>query len=105
MSSPVSTVTNVLIENIANRSPMQQLILNYLATTGQPIGDRIGHLPRTGDIVDSVSRQRDKSGFASVSRSLRRLAAAGVIVAYSPYFYTKGKGLHWALSKTGEVTT
>lgn len=80
-------VSSVPEPNIDNRrlSPLQETILAFLATSGQPIGDRIGHLPRTGDVVDAVSRRRDKSGFASVSRARARLKRAGLVSAYSPH--------------------
>lgn len=92
-------VSKVQNRNIDNRlSPLQRQILDYLAHVGQPIGDRIGHLPRTGDVVDAVGRPRDKGNFASVSRALRRLCAAGLVNAYVPALRTRGKGLHWSLS-------
>lgn len=87
--------------NIDNRvlSPLQQSILAFLAAKWQPIGDRIGHLPRTGDVVHGVSRRRDKAGFASVSRALARLERAGLINAYVPGLQTRGKGYHWAMRR------
>ena len=60
-------------------SALQQAIL---AAKGPPIGNRIGHLPRTGDVTDGVSRRRDKAGFASVSRALSRLWQRGLVDAY-----------------------
>ena len=85
-------------QNIDNRlSDLQTQILAYLATTGQPHGERIGHLPRTGNIVDAVGRERDKAGFAAVSRALSRLEKAGLISAYAPQLTTRGKGYHWAV--------
>jgi hypothetical protein len=95
-ADPVINIPNQNIDN--QRSGMQRRILAYLATVGQPLGERIGHLPRTGDVVDNLGLSRDKAGFASVSRSLARLNAAGLIEAYHPSFCTRGKGVHWALS-------
>ncbi|MBP1297459.1 hypothetical protein [Bradyrhizobium elkanii] len=96
--SPVISVPGQNIDNRSRLSGMQKRILVYLASTGQPHGDRIGHLPRTGDVVDQLGMRRDKAGFASVSRSLSRLNAAGLIDAYYPCLATRGMGAHWALS-------
>lgn len=77
-------VSKIPNQNIDNRlSDLQRQILAVLATAGQPEPDgdyqRIGHLPRTGDIVDALGRRRDKAGFASVSRALARLERAGLV--------------------------
>ena len=96
-------VSKLSDQNIDNRalSDMQRRILKYLATAGQPVGDLIGHLPRTGDVVDHIGMRRDKAGFASVSRSLARLRLSGLIMAYHPSLATRGNGSHWALPPTG----
>lgn len=86
--------------NVVNRhliSPMQHQILNILIAAGQPVGERIGHLPRTGDIVDALGMPRSKASFASVSRSLSRLETAGRIVSYEPFLKTRGMGRHYAV--------
>ncbi len=92
-------VINVPQQNLANRRDLQTAILEYLATMGGPEGDRIGHLPRTGDVVDAVGRQRDNAGFATVSRSLARLRRDGRVVAFQPSLLTRGKGFFWALAR------
>ncbi len=87
-------------QNIDNRlSEMQAAIVAYLETFPGPIGDRIGHLPRTGDVVDAIGFPRTKAAFASVSRSLSRLAQAGKVSAYSPSISTRGNGVHWCLRR------
>jgi len=95
-----SPVKKVRKQNFTNRhtiSPVQHQILNLLAAAGQPVGDRIGHLPRTGDIVDALGLPRTKSAFASVSRSLSRLVTAGKVIGYEPSITTRGKGRHYGL--------
>ncbi|TIN20163.1 MAG: hypothetical protein E5Y51_03710 [Mesorhizobium sp.] len=72
-------------------------ILNILTEAGQPLWGKIGHLPRTGDIVDALGLPRTKTTFASVSRSLARLERAGRIVSYAPAMATRGNGFHWAV--------
>ncbi|RUV94329.1 hypothetical protein EOA75_11790 [Mesorhizobium sp. M1A.F.Ca.IN.022.07.1.1] len=72
-------------------------ILNILTAAGQPQWGKIGHLPRTGDIVDALGLPRTKTAFASVSRSLARLERAGRIVSYAPAMATRGNGFHWAV--------
>jgi hypothetical protein len=92
------TVSNIHNADLDNRFVMQQAILAYLATVGQPRGSHIGHLPRTGDIVDALGYPRDKSGFASVSRSLARLCKSGKVHAYYAQLVTRGKGAHYCLA-------
>lgn len=85
------------IEDIANRLPEQQRrILAYLAAYPPPAGEYIGDLPRTSDVVDALGRARDKAGYASVSRSLSRLWAAGRIESYAPFLATRGFGRRWS---------
>lgn len=97
MSGPVNTVP---VENGYNQlSPMQREILRHLATCSGPMGNRIGHMPRTGDIIDAIGRPRTNSSFASVSRSLGRLQAAGLIDAYRAELCTRGDGAHWSLRR------
>src|SRR3954471_158716 len=76
-------------------SSLQRDILSFVTNKGQPIGDRISHLPRTGDVVDAVGRRRDNAGFASVSRALARLEKAGLVAGYRPSVRTVGNGCHW----------
>src|SRR5689334_7475553 len=91
-------VINTPKQNIDNRlSRLQRDVLAYLATVGQPQGDRIGHLPRTGEVVDAIGRNRDKASFTAVSRALSRLEKAGLVAAHRPSIATRGKGSHWAL--------
>jgi hypothetical protein len=105
IASPKEAVINVQDQNIDNRlnaigrrlSVQQRRILTYLAGAGQPIGSFIGNLPRTGDVVDQLGLVRNKTGFASVSRSLARLNSIGLIASYSPNICTRGCGYHWAV--------
>lgn len=95
MNAPVN---NVPADNDFNRlSPMQREIMRYLANCDGPVGNRIGHLPRTGDIIDAIGRPRTNASFAAVSRSLARLAAHGLVDAYHAELRTRGDGSHWSL--------
>lgn len=96
---PVIKGRKQTFDNRTAVSPLQHHILNVLAAAGQPIGERIGHLPRTGDIVDALGWPRNKSSFASVSRSLKRLEQAARIVSYSPSVATRGNGFHYAVKR------
>ncbi|MGN6451314.1 MAG: hypothetical protein ACTHLK_22520 [Brucella intermedia] len=94
------TVKNIPKQNNVNRarpSALQYAIMNILTAAGQPIGEKIGHLPRTGDIVDALGLPKTNSSFASVSRSLSRMEKAGRIVGYTPYLSTRGNGRHWGV--------
>jgi len=98
MSGPVNNIPNANLDN--RLSPLQRAILGYLRSVSAfgPRGEYIGHLPRTGQIVVGVGKDRDKAATASVSRSLKRLCASGLVVAYSPSICTQGMGLHYALA-------
>ena len=97
MTGPVN---KVLVDNIFNRlSPMQREIMDYLANFDGPIGNRIGHLPRTGDIIDGIGRARTNASFAAVSRSLARLHANGLVDAYHAELCTRGNGARWSLHR------
>lgn len=87
-------------KNIDNRpSQLQGAILEILERYPKKgrEGGFIGDLAQTGDIVDALGRARDKAGYASVARSLKRLWDAGRIHAYSSEIYIRGKGYRWAL--------
>ena len=97
----MSPVINISHENIDNRSSqMQAAILEILADRRAvpPTSSFIGDLPRTGDIVDALGRSRDKAGYASVSRSLKRLWKAGKVQAYSSILCARGNGYRWSLT-------
>lgn len=97
-SAAKAPVIKVPKQNLDNRlSTMQVALLANLRSAGQPIGEKIGHLPRTGDMVDALGLPRDKKSYASISRSLDRLRKAGMVVAYSPSIATRGNGNHWAV--------
>ena len=96
-TGPVVKIRNRNVDNRPALSPLQHQILNILTAAGQPIGEKIGHLPRTGEIVDALGWTRDKSSFASVSRSLRRLEGAGRIASYHHSIATRGNGRHYAV--------
>ncbi|KQZ31600.1 hypothetical protein ASD50_15155 [Mesorhizobium sp. Root552] len=98
-ASPVNNIPKGKKVNRHALSPAQHQILNILTASGQPIGGKVGHLPRTGDIVDALGLPRTKVSFASVSRSLARLAAAGRIVGYSTSMATRGFGRHWGIKQ------
>lgn len=94
------TVKNIPKQKVFNRvqpSIMQHQIMNILTAAGHPIGEKIGHLPRTGEIIEALGLPRTNSSYASVSRSLSRLEKAGRIVGYTPYIGTPGKGRHWGV--------
>lgn len=94
-------VINISHENVDNRtSQMQAAILEILASRGAnpPATSFIGNLPRTGDIVDALGRPRDKTSYAAVSRSLKRLWMAGKVNAHSPSIATQGMGYRWSLA-------
>jgi hypothetical protein len=97
----MSPVINVLMRDFDNRpSQMQSAILEILASRGAnpPATGFIGNLPRTGDIVDALGRARDKTSYAAVSRSLKRMWVAGKVNAYSPSIATQGMGYRWSLA-------
>jgi len=105
MTAGSSPVINVPHPNIDNRlSALQADILDYLKSEGaagpRP-GNLIGHLPTTGQIVDGIGRDRDKAGFASVSRALDRLQKRGYVVAYRSEVPIRGKGFRYSLAGAG----
>lgn len=98
MTRPVNNIPN---QNSFNRlSKRQRAILAYLdeRCAFRPLDERIGHLPRTGQIIDGLDLDRTPTNYASVSRSLERLRKAGLVEAYSPSICTQGKGWHYALA-------
>lgn len=102
MTPPTSaSVINVPLKNIDNRrtSDLQRQILHHLETVQGPSGGYIGHLPRTGDLVDAVGRQRGKAGFASVSRALSRLCRDGLVERYVAEVCIRGRGYRYALAE------
>ena len=84
----------------AQRLSAQQRQILRLLELGQayPKGDDIAHLPRTGDIIDVLKRPRNPVSFASVSRALRLLEQAGLIVSY-PVRGSRGQGRAYALAR------
>lgn len=101
MSAAVKSIPD---QKLFNRlSPMQADIIRYLKSVRAlgPDGDRIGQLPRTGQIIVGIGRGGDSSAYASVSRSLKRLCAAGIVEAFTPSIRTRGKGFHYALAAIG----
>jgi hypothetical protein len=92
-----------------NRFTIQQRILAYLATIEQPKPNAdgslyIGGLSRTGDVVNALGLPRNKSSFASVSRSLARLCKTGKVDAYLGGMCTQGKGAFYCLSASEKET-
>ena len=79
---------------------MQRDIIAAMVAMGAnpPASSFIGNLPRTGDIVDAIGRNRDKAGFASVSRALARLRREGLVNAYVAEVATRGHGYRWSLN-------
>lgn len=100
-SHPVGKIPKQNSVNRNSISAMQHQILGILFSAGQPRGEKIGHLPRTGEIVDALGLPRSRAAFASVSRSLSRLEKAGRVVSYSPSINTRGRGRHYALTAHG----
>lgn len=93
-------VKGVPDRNVVNR-PAADLILDLLRERGlaKPYGDGsfdTKHLPRTGDVIDALGRPRDNVSYASVSRSLARLQAKGLIVAYRG-LWSVGQGHRWGI--------
>lgn len=90
--SAVSKETNL---QFASRPPgvrlseLQRAILEVLEAR-TPGG--IDAMVRTGDVIDALGRRRDKAGFASVSRSLGRLRAHELVLAWRSPFATRGDG-------------
>jgi len=105
MSEKAQTANKDLVQNIVSRlSKMQRQILAYLATTPQPVGGRIGALPRTGNIIDALCLARTESNYAVVSRALKRLEERGLVSSYSSIMAARGCGLAYALT-AGEPCT
>ena len=99
-ADPVNKVSEQnRVNRTAKRSTLQHMILSVLHDAGQPEAGRIGHLPRTGDIIDALGLPRTKSTFASVSRSLARLEASDWIVSYETEINTRGKGRHYGVKR------
>jgi len=105
MTASLCPVIKVPNQNIDNRlSGLQSDILDFLkgeGSTGPRPGGYIAHLPTTGQIEDGVGRDRDKAGFASVSRALDRLRKRGIVVGYQPTMHIRGKGLRYSLDGPG----
>jgi hypothetical protein len=95
----LQAVNKVQDDNIVNRRGQAEAILAFLKKFAPVTGDYIGHLPTTGDIVDAIGRERNNASFASVSRTLRRLEAAGKIAAYQSTLCIIGKGYRYGLTK------
>lgn len=105
MTRATAPVIKVQDQNIDNHlSALQTDILDFLKSegaTGPRPGGYIAHLPTTGRIVDGVGRDRDKAGFASVSRALDRLRKRGFVVAFQSVMHIRGKGFRYALAGVG----
>jgi hypothetical protein len=87
------------IQNIVNRTNARRSdILDALDNLGAlgARGNFIGHLPSTGDVIDAMGLARDATTFASVSRSLRRMAVAGLIREWRATLCHRGKGARWS---------
>ena len=102
---PTDPVSKIPVQNIDNRlSALQSDILDFLRSddaTGPRPGGYIAHLPTTGAIVDGVGRDRDKAGFASVSRALARLCERELVVAYRSAMAIRSKGFRYSLAGPG----
>lgn len=95
----METANIVRQENLISRlSKVQKEILANLATFSQPIGTYIGNLPRTGDIIDALGRDRTASNYAVISRALTRLCSRGLISAFHGEIYSQGKGFRYAIN-------
>jgi hypothetical protein len=109
------TETANKVENanlISRLSKMQKEILTYLVTAPQPLHHpneygtyNTKNVPRTGDIIDALHRQRTPSNYAVVSRALSRLQARGLINSFhGAVFYSQGKGHCYAINPEARVT-
>jgi hypothetical protein len=92
---PGEPVNKIAPPNVVNR---QEAILAVLAHRFCRSGELTDQW-RTGQIIDALGLDRSPSVRASVSRSLRRLAAAGRIVEWSPGRAISGRGSYWSLPK------
>lgn len=106
------TANNIQQENLISRlSKVQKEILAHLVTAAQPLDqpNEYGtydtrNVPRTGDIIDTLGRERTPSNYAVVSRALRRLQARGLInVFHSSVFYSQGKGCAYSINPHARV--
>ncbi|WP_445222164.1 hypothetical protein ACKWRH_21100 [Bradyrhizobium sp. Pa8] len=104
------TTNKIQHENLVSRlSKMQKEIISYLFTAPQPTphpsgGLTVYHLPRTGDIIDALGRERTAANFAAVSKALLRLEKRGLIYSYrAELCYWRGKGSGYALNKDARV--
>ena len=88
---------------ISRLSKMQKAILAHLAAAPQPNGDLIGHLSRTGDIINALGRERTPSSYAAISKALRRLEERGLINAYSAQCRLAGNGYRYAVNPGAHV--
>jgi hypothetical protein len=96
--------------NLVSRlSKLQKEILAYLVTAPQPVprGDGLltaYHLPRTGDIIDALGRERTAANFAAVSRAMWRLQTRGLINSYQAQLcHWRGKGSGYAINPNARV--
>ena len=89
---------------LSRLSKMQKEIIAFLATTPAPFGNTLPGLPRTGDIIDALARERTASSYAAISKALRRLEERGLVSSVAPSMALRGKGLRYYLTR-GEPTT
>jgi hypothetical protein len=110
-ASAAQAVSRVPTLPFANRglSQLQLAILEFLETKlpanidpNESVyrywGYNHRHCPRTGEIIDALGRRRDKAGFASVSRALKRLAKANLILCWYSNLSTPGSGANYSLN-------
>ncbi|WP_130229040.1 helix-turn-helix domain-containing protein [Bradyrhizobium sp. Leo121] len=106
----METDNNVPKRHLISRlSKMQKDILAHLAAAPQPTpsprgdGMLIGHLSRTGDIIDALGRERTPSNYAAVSKALDRLNKRGLINAHRAQCCLVGKGYRYAVNPDAHV--
>jgi len=106
----MKTANKIQHENIISRlSKLQKEILAHLVTAPQPVprGDGLltaYHLPRTGDIIDALGRERTAANFAAVSKAMLRLQGRGLINSYQAVVcHWRGKGSGYAINPNARV--
>jgi hypothetical protein len=91
-------VSNVPDGNLINRlSPMQWAILDAF-----PLDDGThATVMVTGEVIDKIGRKRERTAYASVSRSLDRLVKVGLLQLWAAQVSRQGKGYLYTLTNEG----
>jgi hypothetical protein len=100
-SQPAHPVKKVSSWDLINRrlSPMQRAIIGVLNVSVKEAFPRGMH--STGQVIAAIGRQPDSKSYASVSRSLDRLARAGLVEIWHAHCRLQGSGYRYALTEFG----